>query len=300
MKKLGTLILILLWTLSQSSFAQETIPNGDFEESEGNFISGWDLTSGQAQVREFLTLNGSSGSYTVEPQSGDKFVTLMNGSGSLGVLKAIFPISSRPEAFEFYTGYLCQIAGEKFAFGIIFTKENQGTGMKDTVLYAVGKLPQGSGQIFPWARVSGSLDSYYKSSEMPDEATIIFITDAAVSSTGNIIASPSTVLILDNVQFTSASTSRGSDIQMTNLIDVGNYPNPVMTTSTIVYELLNNSLVDIKIYDVEGRLIETILHKNQGRGKHLLDFDVSHLQRGIYIYKVSTDFYTKTAKMIVR
>ncbi|MBL6963572.1 MAG: T9SS type A sorting domain-containing protein [Bacteroidetes bacterium] len=298
MKKLIVFLnLILFCTLSANS--QVEIPNGDFEKNTGNYIDNWDLKSGDCQVREFITLSGSNGSMTVEPASGNRFITLMNGGSSVGKLETNFPLNTRPEYFSFYCGYIPGTSiGEKFGFFLIFTKYNSTKGMNDTILSVGGYLPA-SGQIIPWARVSGSLSSYYQTSEIPDMAQIVFMTDVAINSVGDLIASPFTVLALDNVQF-PASISTGDEITISNVEQIRTYPNPFKTSTKIDYQLSNNSHVSIKIFDISGKLITTLIDEDQKRGNHMAFFTPVNIPEGVYIFRIETNLGVKSGKLILK
>ena len=81
-----------------------------------------------------------------------------------------------------------------------------------------------------------------------------------------------------------------------------NYPNPFNPTTTIGYELLENSHVTIKVYDLIGKEVTTLIDKYQNAGKYTADFDASKFQNltsGIYFYKLETEKYSDVKKMIL-
>ncbi|MFC2114737.1 T9SS type A sorting domain-containing protein [Bacteroidota bacterium] len=297
MKKLFALFLTVFFCYA-TAFAQVEVPNGDFENSNGNYISGWDLKSGTAQVREYLTLTNSSGTMTVEPISGQRFITLMNDGGSLGKLEANFPLTERPQNFSFYCGYIPGTSGEKFGFFLIFTKYNPAKGMNDTILSVGGYLPP-SGQIVPWARISGSLSSYYQTDEVPDKAQIVFMPDVATNAMGQIIATPYTLLALDKVEFPQTLNST-EPIQLSNVEAYKAYPNPFSSTTNISFELLNNSHVKVQVFDIHGKLISTLLDADRQRGNHIVFFTPVDLPGGIYIYRIETDLGIQSGKLLLK
>ena len=297
MKKLISLFLAVL-LCSAAALAQVEVPNGDFENSNGNYISCWDLKSGDAMVREYLNLTSSNGAITVEPVSGERFVTLMNNAGSLGKLEANFPLTERPQNFSFYCGYISGTYGEKFGFFLIFTKYNPSKGKNDTILSVGGYLPA-SGQIVPWARISGSLNSYYLNDEVPDAAQIVFMTDVATNPMGQIIASPYTLLALDKVEFPQTLSST-ENIHISNLEEFKAYPNPFSSSTNISYELLNNSHVRVQVFDINGKLISTLMDKDQQRGNHIVFYSPDGLPDGIYIYRIETDFGIQSGRLLLK
>ncbi len=78
-----------------------------------------------------------------------------------------------------------------------------------------------------------------------------------------------------------------------------NYPNPFNPTTTINYALLKPGFVAIKLYDVMGREIKTLLSEEKSRGSYSLQFDASNLSSGIYFYKMIANGFIQTKKMIL-
>ncbi len=81
-----------------------------------------------------------------------------------------------------------------------------------------------------------------------------------------------------------------------------NHPNPFNPTTNIGYELFSESHVTLKVYDLIGREIATLVNETQGIGVYSVNFDASkysNLTSGIYFYKLTTDNYTDVKKMIL-
>jgi hypothetical protein len=81
-----------------------------------------------------------------------------------------------------------------------------------------------------------------------------------------------------------------------------NRPNPFNPTTSIEYELLKESHVTLKVYDLIGREITTLVDQTQQKGQYSVDFDASkysNLTSGIYFYKLTTEKYTDVRKMIL-
>jgi hypothetical protein len=78
-----------------------------------------------------------------------------------------------------------------------------------------------------------------------------------------------------------------------------NYPNPFNPRTSIVVDLLEDSDVQITIYNLEGKEISKLFKGFLTSGTHKFDFDASELPSGIYLYKVSTPNYSNTKKMIL-
>ena len=82
-----------------------------------------------------------------------------------------------------------------------------------------------------------------------------------------------------------------------------NYPNPFNPTTQIRYELPEDALVSISIYDVMGRKIKSLSNANQTAGYHSLQWDATNdigegVSAGMYIYTIQAGEYRSTKKML--
>jgi len=65
-----------------------------------------------------------------------------------------------------------------------------------------------------------------------------------------------------------------------------NYPNPFNSSTKIEFSLAKNSLAEIKIYDIQGKEIKSLLKKTLTAGNHKINFDASGLYSGVYFYSL--------------
>lgn len=78
-----------------------------------------------------------------------------------------------------------------------------------------------------------------------------------------------------------------------------NYPNPFNPSTTIGYELPEESFITLKVYDILGKEVATLVNNKEQPGIHEVKFDGSQLGSGMYIYRMNVDNYTVTKKMIL-
>lgn len=78
-----------------------------------------------------------------------------------------------------------------------------------------------------------------------------------------------------------------------------NYPNPFNPGTIINYELRLSGLVVLKIYNAQGVEIETLVNENQSGGIYAVEFNASSLPSGIYFYKLTTEKFSETKKMVL-
>jgi hypothetical protein len=78
-----------------------------------------------------------------------------------------------------------------------------------------------------------------------------------------------------------------------------NYPNPFNPTTTIAYTLPKAAAVSLKLYDVLGREVATLVHQNLQAGRYTATVNASRLNSGIYFYKLDADGFSQTKKLTV-
>ncbi|MCK9409432.1 MAG: T9SS type A sorting domain-containing protein [Bacteroidetes bacterium] len=78
-----------------------------------------------------------------------------------------------------------------------------------------------------------------------------------------------------------------------------NYPNPFNPTTTINYALPKATNVSLKVYDVLGKEVVTLVGRYQESGRYTIEFDASKVSSGMYIYKLKAGDYTETKKMML-
>ena len=84
-----------------------------------------------------------------------------------------------------------------------------------------------------------------------------------------------------------------------NFVLMQNYPNPFNPVTTISYQLPQDGFVSLKIYDVLGNEIATLVNEVKTIGIHEVNFDASGFSSGMYLYKMTVNNFTATRKMIV-
>ncbi len=78
-----------------------------------------------------------------------------------------------------------------------------------------------------------------------------------------------------------------------------NHPNPFNPTTTISYALPEGGNVIIKIYDINGNEIKTLINKAQNAGYYNVTFDASNLSSGLYFYSIISGNFIATKKMML-
>ncbi len=78
-----------------------------------------------------------------------------------------------------------------------------------------------------------------------------------------------------------------------------NYPNPFNPVTKIDFEIPENRHVNIKVYDMLGKEVKTLVNEIKQAGYHTLELNASNMASGTYIYRMVAGDFTKTLKMVV-
>ena len=81
-----------------------------------------------------------------------------------------------------------------------------------------------------------------------------------------------------------------------------NYPNPFNPTTMIEYQIPNvgtQNFVSLRVYDVLGREVATLMNEQKPAGTYTVQFDGSSLSSGVYFYRLQSGTYCETKKLIL-
>jgi len=140
-----------------------------------------------------------------------------------------------------------------------------------------------------WTQFSAPIT--YSQTGTPDWCNIIF----TVLTKGNIL----TTAVVDDLSFGSASSVEQIEENPKRYNLSQNYPNPFNPTTNIEYSIPEQSYVELKIYDVLGNEVASLVNTTQEAGKYDIKFDASGLSSGLYIYKLNAGNFTSSRKMML-
>jgi hypothetical protein len=78
-----------------------------------------------------------------------------------------------------------------------------------------------------------------------------------------------------------------------------NYPNPFNPTTTINYQLPEKGHANLRVYDILGNLVTTLLDEELNPGYYSVTWDASGLASGIYFYRLNSGSFVSTKKLIL-
>jgi hypothetical protein len=141
------------------------------------------------------------------------------------------------------------------------------------------------------------------------------VVDVINSTTSNpfILTAPSEGIYLVNAGYKNPDRDWDSISVLISLTGVGdnttepmltyklynNYPNPFNPSTKIKYSVAENTFVSLKIYDIAGSEVATIVNREQTAGEYEVDFNAVNLTSGVYIYKLNAGSFVETKKMIL-
>ena len=152
--------------------------------------------------------------------------------------------------------------------------------------------------------VSYPPSQYVSSSFSGSQNSYTFTGDYAVDSTHNKTAAGGYTYHFDahvNISITpykspTAIKSNPNNIPKSYQL-YANYPNPFNPSTMINYQLPMTSHVTLKVYDILGREVETLVDQKQNPGKYGITFDAGRFSSGVYFYRIVAGNYTATKKM---
>jgi len=79
----------------------------------------------------------------------------------------------------------------------------------------------------------------------------------------------------------------------------GNHPNPFNPGTTIRYELPRAAQVRLEVLDLAGRLVTTLVQREEGPGAHAAEWRADHEASGVYLYRLTVDGESETGKCLL-
>lgn len=108
------------------------------------------------------------------------------------------------------------------------------------------------------------------------------------------------VKVFNTVPSEYVATSIDEPSELPREVTLGkNYPNPFNPTTKISYSLPSAKDVTLKVYDVLGREVATLVNSKQQAGSYSVTFDARQYSSGVYFYRLSTENVSKVRKMML-
>lgn len=103
----------------------------------------------------------------------------------------------------------------------------------------------------------------------------------------------------DSLGNTMVSINNSVSVAQKEFILYQNYPNPFNPNTVVSYKLLNTNFVSLKVFNIEGREIKTLVNENQKSGHYSFEWNASDFPSGVYLYKLSSIKFSETKCMVL-
>lgn len=108
----------------------------------------------------------------------------------------------------------------------------------------------------------------------------------------------------ENYIHVTENSSRRNEVVQNYKIQLSNYPNPFNPSTTIEFSILNNSKIDLSIYNIKGQKVRTLINEHKENGTHSIvwngkDSSNNSVASGLYFYKLTSGKDTVTHKMLL-
>jgi len=95
------------------------------------------------------------------------------------------------------------------------------------------------------------------------------------------------------------SVNLTENINITSYDLFQNYPNPFNPSTTISYQVPDNCRVTLKVFDVLGKEVTTLVDEYKSKGKYDVQFNAKHLASGMYIYQIKAGDFVSSKKLML-
>ncbi|HPN37305.1 MAG TPA: T9SS type A sorting domain-containing protein, partial [Melioribacteraceae bacterium] len=157
-----------------------------------------------------------------------------------------------------------------------------------------------------WQPASKIYYSYNEENNFIGGSCLIFVNDSWIPGIGVFMAT------YNNGQDTLYYFGKNINIDLINISEAENinnnissfslsqnYPNPFNPSTNISFTLPKSDFVTLKVYDILGKEIATLINQELNAGSYIKPFNATNLSSGIYFYKLQASKYSQTKKMIL-
>jgi hypothetical protein len=297
------LTIIVLLLLSANMMAQ--IPNSGFENwSINNQPDNWLVRYTTASI----STDKYAGNYALKLQTdiyaghGDGYGTInsLPPNGTEGAQPA-FPISARHTTLNGYYKFT-PVNGDSCQFFVMLYKHGYvGSPDPQYPLIGVGALCKSAS--FTYAPFTVTIN-YFDSYTIPDSAWISLSAYKGWNFSTNMEYYPlgNSTLYVDNLSFDTFATSVSKDQtdEIPGKYELSqNYPNPFNPSTSISFNLLSKSFVSLKIFDLLGREVATVVSDNLSAGNHTQQWNANGMPSGVYFYRLQAGSFSETKKLVL-
>lgn len=202
-------------------------------------------------------------------------------------------------------GYLCGVGGKLYKTTNGASSWNQISLGDTNTLNSIGFYGQNTGFV------CGNNSKMYKTTNAGANWSSLNIpVTGEVNLNSLTYFFPNTILVVGSLGLIARSTNDGTDWSIIGIQQISsevpqnytlsqNYPNPFNPITNFEFQIADFGFVSIKIFDLTGREVESLVNKNLNAGVYKIDWNASHYSSGVYFYRLEADGFAETKKMIL-
>jgi hypothetical protein len=132
-------------------------------------------------------------------------------------------------------------------------------------------------------------DVYLTHKELPVDYDVWLTPEYVAQGRDNVVEAA-----LDWINTSNANIVNPSNYELSQ-----NFPNPFNPNTTIKFTIKNEGFVRLKVYDISGREVSSLVKSNLKPGVYYVSFGGGNMSSGVYFYKLITEGFTETKKMLL-
>ena len=216
------------------------------------------------------------------PLSG--ILSIINPFIKTGIKGEGFPINQRYSNLNGYYQFYAD-SGDIFIANVTMMKAGK------QMAFSVDSInPSSSYKLF-------SFNITYLSTEVPDTCIIQF---TIWGPSGGVDYHVGSYFILDDLSLSGIATAVKSNSNILKEYKLyQNFPNPFNPNTAIEYFIPQNGLVQLTIYNVLGKKVNTLVDRYESGGIHHVNFNAANLPSGIYFYKLRVNDFLAVKKLML-
>jgi hypothetical protein len=285
--------------------ASAQIPNAGFENWTGGEPDGW-VSSNINGIVTNVTQSAvaHSGSSAVRGAVVQFFTSLLGPVIQVGPEAQGFGYNQRPVSVTGYYQFSPQ-GGDRFGVNVVlFHGGINGTAVGTAAL----AISQGTSSYIQF-----NAPFVYHTNDIPDTCVLQFQIVGPVTGPDYHLGS---YFLLDDLAFAGISEVSGQEGAEPSLFQLSqNYPNPFNPSTTINFSVpsgrdlvreadgqfstVNRQLTILKVYDVLGREVTTLLNEERPAGAYTIRWDASGVSSGVYFYRLTAGSFVQTKRMLL-
>ena len=271
------------------------ISNAQFISDPSSEISATTNTGGKGEVVLALNAGGS----TYQSSSGIQYI----GDASSGWVSGGTAYSTTDTIGETQDDVLYQSEryGANFSYTIPATNGFYDVVLKFAEIYQTSPKTRLFNVDCEGERVISNFDIYFRTGKDKayDVVVPLEITDGGLNISFSTITDNAKISGLEIRHQGSTGVENLSNGKVpTEYMLSQNYPNPFNPTTEIQFSIVERRFVSLKVYDMLGREVETLVNEQKSPGTYTIEWNASSFPSGIYFYRLQAGNFSETKKLM--